>query len=472
MPKVLEITPSGARAASLAENRDRLNEDQREAFGADLSLSPQTPQSMWSGIAAGGLTEVGEGGVRAALFGSSVDHAEGVYLDALGSNLDVRRRNAIDSRVTATLTGVAGTAVPTDSRAKTTAGDEFLTLDDVILSPSGVTVEMEAVEDGPIEAPIGTLTEIVSVIPGWETITNTSAATVGRSRQPDEDYRATYLVRTAHSSIGPMSALEAALEEALGGKTQVEDNSMSTPVVKQDWSLLPHSLIVFAQTGTDADLQRAITNHRGMGVATNVGIVGGAHSDLSALQAITAGVVNWDGTDYTPLDLSGAADLAACATALTSLLNPTSNPSGVTVGYSLDRFISQFAWQPGLTPNFGTGTAAAALGLDSANNVYPPGNFMRPRIRDLTVGMTLTRRGPFPSDGLSQVRAAVLAQVEAYQIGDEIWLNDLLCEAERVRGTRITLMTVEAGGVAVSGIPVPLDNLWRLPASNLTVMVV
>ena len=33
-------------------------------------------------------------------------------------------------------------------------------------------------------------------------------------------------------------------------------------------------------------------------------------------------------------------------------------------------------------------------------------------------------------------------------------------------------MTVEAGGVAVSGIPVPLDNLWRLPASNLTVMVV
>ena len=110
--KVLEITPEGARAASLEENRDTLNERQRGAFGEDLAMSPQTPQAQWSGIEATALAEVGEEGARAALFGSSVDHAQGVFLDSHGSLLDIPRPIATRSRVTATLTGVAGTGVP------------------------------------------------------------------------------------------------------------------------------------------------------------------------------------------------------------------------------------------------------------------------------------------------------------------------------------------------------------------------
>ena len=155
----------------------------------------------------------------------------------LGSNLDVARLDATRSRVTATVTGVAGTGVPAGSRAQTTAGAAFETLDAVVLSPSGVDVDLQAVEEGPVEAAAGTLTEIVTVINGWETITNASEAVVGRARQQDVDYRLAYTVRTAHSSIGSMPALEGALTEALSGKLAVVENNTDTVDVVQEFSI-------------------------------------------------------------------------------------------------------------------------------------------------------------------------------------------------------------------------------------------
>ena len=197
------------------------------------------------------------------------------------------------------MTGVAGTGVPVGSRAKTEPdGDEFRTLADAVLSPAGITVEMEAVEEGPVQAAAGTLTRIVTVIAGWETITNTADASVGIARQSDADFRASFLVRTAHSSIGPMSALEAALDEA--GSLKTRRNWRTTLTYRpqiQEWTLRAHSILVVAQSGSDGDIRRSIENHRGLGVGVNTAIIG-ATPDDSALTLITSGTVTWNGTDY------------------------------------------------------------------------------------------------------------------------------------------------------------------------------
>ena len=275
MARVFEVSSTGASAASLAENRNTLNSRQKEAFGEDLALTPQTPQSQWSGINALALTEVGEQAVRAALFGSSVDHAQGVYLDSIGSLLDISRRVATKSRVTATLAGESGTGIPAGSRAKTSAGAVFETLEDVVLSAGGVQVEMQAIVSGPVMAPSATLTEIVTVISGWETVTNALAATPGVDRQSDDDYRASYVRRTAHSSIGPLSSLEAAIDEALAGKQKVVENNTSSAMAVQSWNLDAHSIFVVSEKGSDGDVRRAVENHRGMGVGTMTAIRAG-----------------------------------------------------------------------------------------------------------------------------------------------------------------------------------------------------
>ena len=305
MARSLEVDETGIRAASLAETREDLNERQVASYGGDLALGEPTPQGQWSGIAAAALAIYGEASVRAGLYGSSVDHAPGTFLDALGSILDIRRLEATYSRITATLTGVSGTQVPAGSRARTTEGSLFETLAAVVLEPSGVQVTMRAAEAGAIEAPAGALNRIVTVVAGWETVTNTENAVVGRARQGDAEYRAAYLTRTAHSSVGPMPALEAALAEALAGRVSVSDNSTDTADTIQGWTLGPHSVLVIAEGGLVGDVRRAVENHRGMGVATTVGIVGGT-PDNTALDAVSNGTVAWNGTDYTGLDLSGA----------------------------------------------------------------------------------------------------------------------------------------------------------------------
>ena len=305
--RVLEVDRTGAKAASLGENRRELDERQRGDFGADLAMSPQTPQSQWSGIVALRDTELGEGGVRVAIYGSSVDHAPGTFLDALGSNFGINRRVATRSRVTATLTGVAGTGVPSGSRAKTDPGNyEFRTISDAILSPSGTTAEMEAIEEGAVPAPAGSLTRIVTVIAGWETITNAEHAAQGIARQTDDDYRRTYIARTARLATGALPALTASLEESMAQKTRVAENNTSVDRIVQGWTLRPHSILAVVQSGSDADVRRSVENHRGMGVATNTAIIGGAIDD-AALNGVTAGDVMWGGVSFTGLDLSAQA---------------------------------------------------------------------------------------------------------------------------------------------------------------------
>ena len=85
---------------------------------------------------------------------------------------------------------------------------------------------MEAVEEGPVAAAAGTLTAIVTVIPGWETIANAvAAATLGIARQPDPTYRTAYRTRTGHRALGPMAGIEAAIDEALAGRQVVKENN-------------------------------------------------------------------------------------------------------------------------------------------------------------------------------------------------------------------------------------------------------
>ena len=495
---VLKVDATGATGASLAENVDGLNERQREAFGADLAATPQTPQSQWSGIAGLGLTEMGEAGARAAVYGSSVDHAPGVHLDAIGSVADVRRLQATHSRLVATLTGVGGTVVPAGSRAKTDpGGDEFATTEAVTLSATGVTVTMQAVETGPVEAAAGTLTRIVTGIEGWETVTNAADAVLGRARQGDDEYRRLYRMRAAHSSVAPIDGLRAALTEAGATRSVVSDNPTNAAVTSQSWTLPAHSILAIVSGGLDGDIHRAVENHRGMGVTTLTAIVGGELPTGGIAALSSPYTLEWRGTSATVMDgdWTGAADNAARAAAITDVL------TGVTVAWTGHRFIAQYEWMPDdETAGFDSGALATALGLDPDAAAESPGPFVRPTARALDVAFTLTRRTAFPSDGLERIRSSLLARVGGidaiadrdltddaradirtwldgigygvgYAIGEEVWINDILGAAERIPGTRITSLTVQSDSAAVSGVAVSLDNLWTLDVGDISITV-
>ena len=465
MATEFDIDGTGVLAPSLAEAIESTNAQMRDIAGANVALTVQTPQGQIARLTALTKAEFGEVLVQ-ALTAVDADHAEDAQLRVLGGLLQIMAVLATRSRVTATLTGVDGTNVPAMSRARTAERDQFRTLTDVTLSATGVTVEMESVDEGAIAAAAGALNRIVTAVPGWETITNAADAVLGMPAQLDEDFRQSMFTRTSRLTIGSIPALEAGLEEAGAERTQVEDNRESVTITVQDWLIHVGAVLVIAESGTDGDITRAVETYRAMGTPTMTAISGGT-ADESALDAINNGTVAWDGTDYTGLDLTGGLTPAQKAAALSTLLAST----GVTVSYVDGRYLAQFEWVPTNTPLFGAGTVETAFALSPATATYPAGPFARPRTRDLTVTMTVTRQPGFPADGLNQIRSAVTNVINAYGLGATVWANDILAAVEDVGGTRVAPLTVQYASTDISGVVPPLDVIWALPFANLSITI-
>ena len=146
---------------------------------------------------------------------------------------------------------------------------------------------------------LAALTSIVTVIPGWETITNLNAAVLGVARDADQVYREQYKLRTAQRSIGPSPALESAQAEAGAARSKVTENNTDLAIIVQQWTIFPHAILVMVEGGSDNDVRRAVENHRGMGAGTGAAVIGGTPSTLNTLQGITNGTLTWDGEDYT-----------------------------------------------------------------------------------------------------------------------------------------------------------------------------
>ena len=465
---IFTVDATGVHAPSLEEALAETRQEFQEIFGDDLANAAQTPQGQFAGVFAMAKAVIGEALVD---LGTATDpnNAIGTQLDRLYGLLDILRQTATRSRVTATVTGVPGTGLPAGSRAKTTADVEFRTLADIVLAATpGVMVEMEAVAEGPLEATTGTLTQIVTVIPGWETITNAEAAVPGLARHDDPVYRAAYQSRIAHRAVGTIAAIEAALSEALTTKAKVFENTDDAGVVLQEWYLKPHAIVAIAQGGTSGDVRRAVENYRGMGTPTMTGIVGGT-PDNGALDSVSNGSIEFGGTTFTGLDLTSSGTPAAKAAALTALIAG----SGVTVRSVDGVYIAMFGWHPARSPMFGTGSVETDFGLAPDSVAFSPsGPFVRPRPRALTIALTVDQRDGFPANGLDLIRAAVNGVVNGYTIGQQAWLNDFVQATESVGGTRITAITVQYNSTDASGVDVPLDSIWTLPVPNLTITVI
>ena len=455
------ISDTGVHTPSVEEAISDAIATLQAIFGDDLELNPQTPQLQLAGAQA--ISDIDYGESLNALYNAiSPDRATGGQLDDYGAVLNINRRQATHSRLDATLTGTPGTSIPAGSRARTADGDEFKTDSDTVLTSTGVTVSMTAVNSGKTEVAAGALNQIVNVIDGWETVTNPEAATVGRDAETDASYRATYLRRTARVAVGPVDAVRAALDEAGADQQRVVENNDSDPATVQQFHLKPHALLVVAQEGTAADLTRAIEAHRGMGTPTMTAIFGGT-PDNAALDNIGNGTITWEGVAYKGLNLTAAKTAADKAAALTALL------PNVTVSVINGRYVAQFGWHPDRTHQFGTGTAETGFGLTPTAAIATPGPFIRPTDRPLAITVNVTRQDGFPADGFDQIRTAIRNQVAGYPLGGTVYLNDLLTAAQNIPGTQVTAITATHASTNVSGVAPPFNARWTVGTLDVNI---
>lgn len=265
------ITSQGVIVPDTADLLEDVRAEWREAFGQDLVVSPETPQ---------GVLITAEVEVRDAVARNNAelanqinpDIAGGVFLDAIWRLTNGNRQGATRSLIIgATASGQPGTIIPAGSLASTQAGDVFATTGTVIIGAGGsVAVNLQSVEYGPIPALAGDLVQVATSALGWETITNSSDAILGRLVESDISARRRRRNTLALQSVALPEAITSRLYAIEGVRSLAfRENVTSAPVVIDGVSLDPHSIWVNVEGGTDAEIAQALLDTKSLGAGWN-----------------------------------------------------------------------------------------------------------------------------------------------------------------------------------------------------------
>jgi uncharacterized phage protein gp47/JayE len=268
------LVNSGVIVADTADTLETVQNEFKDAFGQDLVVTPDTPQGVL--ITAETLARDAVLRNNAALANQiNPNLAGGVFLDAILALTGSARDAAERSTVLATLTGVPGTIVPAGVIASTVGdNDEFeLTVSVVIGSGGSVVGMFQSVEFGPIAAGIGTLTQIVNGVLGWENITNADAATLGRTEQSDQSARLYRRNTLALQGQSVAEAITSGLYATEGVRSlSFRENVTNASDTIDGILLVAHSIYVCVDGGTDDDVAATILRKKSAGANYNGGV--------------------------------------------------------------------------------------------------------------------------------------------------------------------------------------------------------
>ena len=254
-----EITDTGITSTSLSEYKTELDLAFSNVLGADLDLDSQTPEGQIIGVTA--LTmSITDDAIVQMFQQLNIYNAAGNQLAAFGASFDISRTAATNSTVTATVTGIATTIIPVGSRAKTTNGDIFQSTGNITIASDGVgSGQFDSIDTGAIAIDAGTLTQIVDVVAGWETVNNSTDGTVGTTEETDLNYRNAYFAKLAKNAVGTVEAINSNVRSLTGvDDSKVFENDTGSSVVKQNVTLLEHSIAVIVNGGDSDEIGEAI----------------------------------------------------------------------------------------------------------------------------------------------------------------------------------------------------------------------
>lgn len=266
-----------------ADIKETVQNEYKEALGADLSLEDSTPQGRLIDVETDARTEIIENNV---FISNSINFnlAFGIILDAWGANFDLYRSSAKSSIVMATITGVAGTVISAGSQASTQAGDIFYLENQVTIPTSGtINATFLSLEKAAIPCPVGSLTKIIDGTLGWETINNSTAAILGNSREGDESFKQQFYGSGLFSGMSLIEDYDNAIKNVENViSCYVRDNGTNAAVVYDGVTIAAHSVYACVDGGDNTEIATALFQRKS----------GGCDWTAIAGQSVTVNVVD------------------------------------------------------------------------------------------------------------------------------------------------------------------------------------
>lgn len=265
------ITPEGFEPKPLEDIKSDLETGFRAVFGAAITLIAQSVFGQLIGIFSDRLADLWQLGL--ALYNATTrEGAVGVQLDNIGALTGTTRKQATYTKVTCTCGGVNGTVITAGQTISIPGvGTKFTNDLPGTISGGVVSIVFRAVETGPKTAFAGTVTQIDTLIAGWNTVTNpldhsTLPNSLGTNVETDAEFRLRQVQELRAQGASTVAAIRAKVEN-ISGVTGVYVFENTGDVTDGD-GLPPHSFEVVVSGGADADIAKAIATYKPVGIAT------------------------------------------------------------------------------------------------------------------------------------------------------------------------------------------------------------
>jgi hypothetical protein len=269
------INNSGTIVADTSETKAEVEAEQQLVFGEDVDLSDESPNGVMANAETISRNDIAENNANLANQ-INPNLAGNVFLDALWAltyAITGGRKGATFSTFSTPpdMTGQPFKLIPEGSIA-TANGQEFKSVADVTLDAAGEgAVNFKAVESGPIPAAIG---ELDTIAPGgelgWETITNSVAATLGRDIESDEASRQRRVATLALQGISVSLAVTSAVMDLDNVKSlKYRENYTDGDLTIDGVFLLKNSVWACVDGGDSAEIATALLENKTCGANWN-----------------------------------------------------------------------------------------------------------------------------------------------------------------------------------------------------------
>lgn len=264
----------GLYADEIGTVRETVREDWKNAFRGngrpELNVEPETPAGQLVDSQTAAIVDK-DNEVLFLANQFNPETAEGIWQDALAKIYFLTRKIAQSSEASCLCVGLAGTVIPAGALIRGSEDNtQWACAASVTIPASGsVTARFVCRDAGPIAAGPNTLTRIVTVTPGWDSVTNPAAAVLGRNAETRTELEARRYASVAANARGSVAALYGALadlEDVID--VVVLENTGNDPVEKWGVSIPGHSVFISILGGADTDIARTIYEKKDAGCGT------------------------------------------------------------------------------------------------------------------------------------------------------------------------------------------------------------
>jgi uncharacterized phage protein gp47/JayE len=265
----ITIDDSGIHTPDFTTVLQYVQDTYRSIYGQDIDIDPDTQDGQLIGVLSTLMSDMNSACV-AAFNSFRPAAAVGAGLSSIVKINGIARRSATASQVTITLGGTAFTVIPSGALV----GDNlnlntqwFIMLAPITIPAVGqIDVVAYCTTPGAVTAGPGTLTQILTPVPGWQTVTNAAAAVTGQPVETDAALRRRQTQSTALPALTVLESIEGnllALPDVIRAKVYQNDTG-ATDVN----GIPPRSISAVIEGGTPNEIGRTIAQAKAPGVPT------------------------------------------------------------------------------------------------------------------------------------------------------------------------------------------------------------